>query len=270
VAMAVIWVIEHILERVTGHKVQYAPALPAGRAAAMLGSGVGPKSVFDLRLPIPPAPGKVAVKAPAKLPAGGSARPGLGSGAPANQPARPAFGTPNAAAATQARPTFNPAPKPGSAAPAASTTGSPSPSAIGSRPGAPTPNAPGSRPASPLSSPGGARPATSATGAQPAKPAGGPISGPPALRPNQPATPPARPGPATPVPKPGTGPSAPSASSTPKPGGAFGQRPRFGSRTDDDYIEGEVVDDEDDLEYVDDDDYEEPDEDEFDDEDEDK
>src|SRR6185369_13348422 len=147
VAMAIIWSIEHILERVTGHKVQYAPALAAGgRATAALSSGIGPKSVFDLRLPIPPAPGKEVKSGSAKLPAGGE------------KPAKPAFKKAPEAPAALSRPGFNPAPKPGSAAPAASGTGSStsggttsSPGgAFGQRPAASgTSNQPGNQPARP-------------------------------------------------------------------------------------------------------------------------
>jgi hypothetical protein len=238
VVAGIIWLFEFGMQRVTGHKVEYAPALTAGNQAA-LSAPKGPKSVYDLRLPIPAAPGKASGKAPAKLPAAagsgakspalgsGAAKPALGSGAQSPSGAKPAFGSGSQQPAG-ARPAFgtpNPAQpaRPAFGSPAASTGGaqgsSGSAGASPARPG--VPSVPGAKPATP-------------SPAVPAKP--GTISGPPAL-----ARPAAGP---TPAPKP-----------TPS---ATGARPSpFGRRDEDDYIDADVIDedDEDDTDYEDDDEY---------------
>jgi hypothetical protein len=121
-----IWIVEAILERVTGHKVEYKPLLPTPSSKALQ---TQPKllSVYDLHLPLPPAPGKVLKPAPARLPAGGERpavasgqRPGLSAG---GQPARPGFpaasparssGPPATVSGPPALRPATPAPKPGS------------------------------------------------------------------------------------------------------------------------------------------------------------
>jgi len=191
----IIWCVEAVLERATGHRVEYQPALAAGASTA-LATASPLKSVYDLKLPIPPAPGKVLAKpAPARLPAGD--RPAIPSG----QPSRPGLPAGQSAGSGLTRP----APKPGAAP-------------FGSAPARPTEQTSGESPKLPT-----------------------PISGPPALA--RPATPaPARPNLPTPAgtPKPPT-PGQP----------ASPQRPRFGSTTDDDYIDADVIDE--DEEIVDDD-----------------
>jgi hypothetical protein len=193
----IMWVIEALLERATGHRVEYQPALAAGATQA-LPAGTTLRTVYDLKLPIPPAPGKVLAKpAPApKLPAGD--RPAIPAG-----PARPA--------PTLSAP--NPVPKPG---------------AFGAAP---------ARPATATGTTSGV------TGTKP------PISGPPALaRPQTPA--PAKPNlPAAPG-----GNNPPAARPAGSPFGAAPARPaapapkpRFGSSADDeDYIDADVIDEEDD------------------------
>ncbi len=77
VAAIVIWIVERLLERVTGHKVDYAPALSAGRAVASLPAPKQLATVYDLHLPLPAQPGKIAAPVPRKV-----ERPALGEGAP--------------------------------------------------------------------------------------------------------------------------------------------------------------------------------------------
>ncbi len=199
----IIWVIEAVLERATGHRVEYGPALAAGASAA-LAAGPQLKSVYDLKLPIPPAPGKVLAKpAPARLPAGD--RPAI----PAGQPARP--GIPAAAGQPAGGSLTRPAPKPGSA-----------PSPFGAAPARPAAQASG---------------APGVAGGQPAKPAA-PISGPPAL---------ARPATSAPA-KPNL-PATTGAAKPPTPGQpAAPQRPRFGSTSDNDYIDADVIDEDEEIE----------------------
>jgi len=76
-----IWAAEKGLERATGHKVEYRPALAAGATKA-LPKPSNLRTVFDLNLPIPPPPGKSTAKAPAKLPAGD--RPATPKGLPSS------------------------------------------------------------------------------------------------------------------------------------------------------------------------------------------
>ncbi len=138
IGAVVIWAVEKGLERATGHKVEYRPALAAGGAA---GAKALPKpsnfhTVFDLNLPIPPAPGKATAKAPAKLAPGD--RPATPKGLPASTSKVPAPITAGAAA--------KPAPKP---------------TPFGT---APTGSKPASAPASkPVSGPPALRPSTAPT-----------------------------------------------------------------------------------------------------------
>ncbi len=233
IAMGVIWSVEKVLERVTGHKVEYHPERSA--LAARTSSRPALTSVYQLNLPIPPLPGKITAAAPRLSPA--TERPAIG--APAKQPApavaagaaRPALGSgreekpqvPSVPALTSTPRPFSPAVQSKPAQPAASsiaaqTTGTQS--GTSSRPASPT--APTGQPPKPFG--------TSS------KPSGAPISGPPAL---------ARPG-GPPVPGKPTLP-------TPKPGAAqppFGAGPRPVSRDaqDEDYIDADVIDEEDDEE----------------------
>src|SRR5258708_460569 len=110
-AAVFIWIVEAILERVTGHKVEYKPLLPAPSSKALQ---TQPKllSVYDLHLPLPPAPGKALKPAPARLPAGGERpavasgqRPGLPTG---NQPARPGLPAATPAPSTGTAPKVGP------------------------------------------------------------------------------------------------------------------------------------------------------------------
>ncbi|MEP7287316.1 MAG: hypothetical protein ABI947_16290 [Chloroflexota bacterium] len=242
VAAAIIRAVELVLERATGNKVQYRPALPATTTAtAALGAGRQLKSVYDLQLPLPPPPGKLVRAAPARLPSAGTSldrpeRPAtpVGTYGGVSGP-RPALGSPAGTPAPRPNPALSsPSPRPGISAPAASAAPG------GVRPGQPAQSGQSSqsgqfgRPAQP------SQPLPSSNQPQPTRP---PIGGPPALaRPNPPAPPAARPLTPTPAPKPNPAPGV-------RPASPFGARPaepqrsRFGD--DDDYIEADVIDDDD-------------------------
>jgi hypothetical protein len=260
VAALLIASIEWALERLTGQRVEYQP-----RAMALESGPTRPtiKSVYELNLPLPPLPGKVTVSPAPRLPATASAeRPTIGSG-----PARPALSAPTAnqagsrpasgsGSSESERPALSPAARPPT--PAAPTFGSkPSPTPaksdepappkpatpFGSRPGASTPfsKPPAQSPAAQSSStPGGAgnRPFGSPpSGGASSKP-GSPISGPPAL---------ARPGglPGKPnLPAPANRPASP----VPKPAFGAPPRPARPGSGDEDYIDADVIDEEEDNE----------------------
>ncbi len=259
IAALIIASIEWLLERLTGQRVEYQP-----RAMALESGPTHPKikSVYELNLPLPPLPGKVTVSPAPRLPAATAAeRPAIGSGAArpglptptANQSgSRPALGSGRSESEAEkpapAAPTFGSRPSP---TPAKSDESSPARPAtpFGSRPGTPASPAPGkpatastpfgkppaqSPAAQSSSAPGGTanRPfGSSPSGRTSSKPAN-PISGPPALA--SPGGPPAKPNlpanrPASPVPKP-----------------AFGAPPRPArpGSEDDDYIDADVIEEE--------------------------
>jgi hypothetical protein len=270
VAAIFIWIVEALLERLTGHRVEYHPtkALPAHAAQAQRPAI---QSVFELNLPLPPLPGKITATPAARLtPA--PERPAIGAGVPpAGRPAIPAAAgqsaapsarpalTSGAADAGQPKPPALPARAAAGSASALSGTGSrpAAPAASpGSKPAAPfgqppKPTSPFGKPASPSTAPGSSS-KTAKPGlpfGQPAKPAGpigrppaSPIGGPPAL---------ARPG----GPPPSSG-SRPPFGAPPRP--VETSRPKFGKfdKDSDDVIDADVIDEEDDEngdepEYVD-------------------
>ncbi len=254
VAAIFIWILEALLERLTGHRVEYHPtkALPAHAAQAQRPAI---QSVLELNLPLPPLPGKITATPASRLtPA--PERPAIGAGVPpTGRPAIPAAA--GQSAAPSARPALTSgAPETGQpklpALPARAAAGSASAlSGTGSRP-AGSPASPGSKPAAPFgqppkpASPFGqpAKPASPSTApgspsktakpaspfGQPAKPAS-PIGGPPAL---------ARPGGSPPP----SG-SRPPFGAPPRP--VETSRPKFGKfdKDSDDVIDADVIDEED-------------------------
>jgi hypothetical protein len=260
VAALLIASIEWVLERLTGQRVEYQPAtaaLAAGPTRAKI------KSVYELNLPLPPLPGKVTVSPAPRLPAATSAeRPAIGSGAArpalpaANQPgSRPALGSGRSEAEAE-KPALSPGVRaPSPAAPTFGSRSSPAPAKsdepapakpatpFGSRPGAPSPfgkpsaQSPAAQsPAAPggiANRPFGSPP----VGSTPSKPAS-PISGPPALA--RPGGPPSRPN----LPAPANRPASPA----PKPTFGAPPRPARPGSEDDDYIDADVIEEEDDNE----------------------
>src|SRR5258707_1727506 len=132
----ILWTIEAILERTTGNKVAYRPGLLSAATSTAVAKISTLRSVYDLHLPLPPAPGKTAAKATAsRLPPGDRPAVPTGQFGKTGIPAK----TGSAAVAAQS-PRLgapNPAPKPVSGPPALARPGAPTP-ATGSaaKPGA--------------------------------------------------------------------------------------------------------------------------------------
>jgi hypothetical protein len=268
IAAVIIWIIEAIMERAVGYKVEYQATARALPATTQQKSTF--KSVYELNLPIPPPPGKITAPPAPRLSPGERSPVPATTSQPVPQPAKPAL---TSGEADKSKAPGLPAPtpsavvpaKPNVPAPTSGTGATPSRPAEPARPFGATPSRPGTP------APGSGSPAAPAAnqpgrpfGATPSKPGTAPASGPASGQPARPfgATPgtPSRPattgptgGPATPS-RPGTPSASPGA--RPSPFGSPRPAPKPGRPADDDdIIDADVIDeeddDDDDVEYVD-------------------
>jgi hypothetical protein len=110
-ASAIIYGLEYALEHITGHKVEYQPAIAAPKQAPALPAGL-PTSIYDLELPLPPLPGGTVKRTPVPTLTPAAARPSLGAPPKPPELPKPPIGGPPAV-----RPAVSPAPKPSFGAP---------------------------------------------------------------------------------------------------------------------------------------------------------
>jgi hypothetical protein len=291
VGAVVIWIIEKIMERAVGYKVEYqaqARALPASTRQQSTF-----RSVYELNLPIPPAPGKITTPPAPRLAPGERSPVPATTSQPVPQPARPALTTseterprtpalpaPAPSAVVPAKPNVPEPAKPGTPAtgqPARPFGATPSKPGEPAKPGTPATGQParpfGSTPGTP-SRPGTPAPASGSPAApaanQPGRPFGGTPSKPAASTGGTPSTSgaasgqpgrpfgstpgtPSRPGTPSPSTSTPSRPGAPSASPGARSAPFGSPRPAPKPTDDDDIIDADVIDDEDD-DYEDDDD----------------
>ncbi len=210
-----IWVIEAVLGRVTGHRVQYAPAQTAMVAAPRRPTLT---SVYQLNLPLPPMPGRIMPATSTRI---APASPAIAAST-SPEPARPAIPAPQTAGARPAI-TSGESPRPGEDKPKSPTLPTPTPSpARAAAPGSPA-GQPSKPFGSPFSKPAESTGAPASPTSQPPKP-GGPFGKPAASPTGTQGSQPPKPAGAAHTPAPPTGTQSGQGSQPPKPfGSPFGK-----------------------------------------------